>query len=214
MLSNTKFIVATALLFTSAFAQQSATPAASPSSAAAATGSAASAATTNVRDIENLVEYLIPSATSSLSPAQESRIAVDASNFLVEYTATKPLTQALVGAFIGQLFGGASTTPSPAQESSIDNLLGMAGTAALANPSAYVQSVEEIVRPFAFAAAVTSYADGLFDGLRTVIASELSVPVPTPTSQSSSAGASKPMATGVVGAAAAAALGVAGVAML
>jgi len=200
MLSKT--VLALCLLASSTFAQ-------SPvQSAAVATATGA-----NDQDTENLVHYLLPSAApSSLTPAQASRVAVDASDYFIAYTSANPVSKLQANAVVAGFLG--ATVPSGAQQSSIGDLLGEAGTAALANPSGYVQSLEDLVQPFGFAGQVTSYAEGLFDGLRTVIASDLSVAVPTPTTTSSKAAAAggrrDVLPTGVVGAAAAAVLGVAG----
>ena len=112
---------------------------------------------------------------------------------------------------VGVLLG--TTTPSPAQTSSLGALIGDVQNGLMNNPSAYISSVNAQVSPFPFAGEVQSYENGFVDGLRTVVATALSMSPPAPTTTSSTAGAA-PKQTGVVGGAFVVAAGLVGVGLL
>ncbi len=90
----------------------------------------------------------------------------------------------------------------------------------MANPSAYIASINAAVSPFPFAGAMSTYENRLLDGLRTVVASDLSMSVATATGTAASAthtgaaGRARVLPTGLVGAAVAVAAGVMGLALI
>ncbi|MCJ1333418.1 hypothetical protein MMC10_010115 [Thelotrema lepadinum] len=212
--------ISSVLFALSAFAQSSA-PASSSATPTQNTGSSQpSAAASETGNLVNIVDFLIPSASiTSLTPAQSTKIAADAANFYQQYTASHPVASlensVLANAGINAVLGG--TEPSPAQQTSIQGLLGEASQGLVNNPSAYISSVNGLIAPFPFATLVQTYENGFIDGLRTVVASDLSLSAPAPTTASSSAGAAAAPAakpTGVMAGGVLAAAGIVGVALL
>ena len=217
-------------------ASSAATPTANTLSQPVASNSAAASQT---EDLEELVNYLIPTASiTSLSPAQvrdssitllklltnkpslqSSKVASDAAAFLSAYTASSPLSalesKIYLDGGVGALFG--STTPSPAQISSIQALVGEAQSGLVDNPSAFISSANALVSPFPFATDIENYENGFVDGLRTVVASDLSLSVPPPSSASSSStggGVAPARPTGLMAGGVAVAAGLLGAALL
>lgn len=143
---------------------------------------------------------------------QSSKIASDAAAYFNAYTAAHPVSALIEGAALDGFLG--TTQPSNEQENSLIALLGGAQTAVVADPSGYISSINAIVSPFGFAGAVQSYENGFLDGLRTVVASDMSLSIPpaSATGATSTGGASVP--TSVVGPAILAAAGIMGAAML
>lgn len=226
------------LLFAlNAHAQSSpASSAATPTTNTALQPSASGASSvTQSGNLANLVDYLIPTASiTSLSPEQvgirklhyekpllliclfqSSKLESDAAVYFSQYTQSHPVSALEADIFIGAVLGG--TSPSPAQETTLEHLLGAASSGLVNNPSAYISSVNAIISPFPFASEVQSYENGFVDGLRTVVAADLSLSVPPPSSTSTSsskAAAAAPRPTGAIAGGVAAAAGLVGVALL
>jgi len=166
-------------------------------------------------NLQDAVNYLLPSQTITLSPSQSRQVVADAQSFFTAYAQSHPVAQLQADFVAAELF--ASATPNAALQSSLQQLVGGAQTALLLDPSGFVQSVNAIVSPFPFAAEATSYEDGLVAGLRTIVAHDLNVLVPgAPTAGATSTGAAaNAVPTGFLGGAAAAlAAGAVGLAML
>ena len=228
------------LLFAlSAYAQVSA-PASSLATPTSNAGSSQpSTAASQTGNLANVVDYLIPSASiTSLTPAQvrlpfllfnhrnanhpspkSTKLAADAQNYYQQYTASHPISalenDVIANAGINGALG--ATEPSPAQQTSILELFGEASQGLVNNPSAYISSVNGLISPFAFATLIQTYENGFVDGLRTVVASDLSLSVPAPTTTSSSAGAAGAPAarpTGVMAGGVLAAAGIVGAVLL
>ncbi|CAF9923320.1 MAG: hypothetical protein GOMPHAMPRED_002807 [Gomphillus americanus] len=163
-------------------------------------------------DLENVVNFLLPSASiTSLSPSQSSAILSDAQAYLQSYTQASPIAELETKIFLDQLLG-ATTSPSAAQQSQLEALFNNAQADILANPSGFAVSVSTLVAPFAFASDIYSYENGIIDGLRTVVAKDVGASVPASTTSTSTALA--PKATGLGMSAIAAVAGLVGVGLL
>lgn len=236
-------LVLSSLLFAmGAYAQSSpASSSATPTQKASSQPSASGAAASQTENLAEVVDYLIPTASiTSLSPAQVSvfpairglycntnlfpvqstKLASDISVYFSQYTASNPISaleqSIVVNQGIGGLLGGA-TTPSPAQISSIEGLVNNAENGLVGNPSAFISSANALISPFPFATIVQNYESGFVDGLRTVVASDMSLSVPPPasaTSSHSTGGAAPARPTGVIAGGIAVAAGLVGAALL
>ncbi|KAI4147786.1 MAG: hypothetical protein LQ340_005387 [Diploschistes diacapsis] len=205
-----------------AYAQSSpASSSATPTQKASSQPSASGAAASQTENLAEVVDYLIPTASiTSLSPAQSTKLASDISVYFSQYTASNPISaleqSIVVNQGIGGLLGGA-TTPSPAQISSIEGLVNNAENGLVGNPSAFISSANALISPFPFATIVQNYESGFVDGLRTVVASDMSLSVPPPasaTSSHSTGGAAPARPTGVIAGGIAVAAGLVGAALL
>ena len=136
---------------------------------------------------------------TATNSSQSAAVISGAGAYLSSYTQASPIASLETQIFIDNLL--ASTTPSAAQQSSIEALFNNAESGILADPSGFVASVSSLVSPFGFASAVYSYENGFVNGLRTVVAADIGVTV-SPSTSSSTGGvprATAGVAAGAVG---------------
>lgn len=143
-------------------------------------------------NIPTLIAELLPGITTAPSPSQSAYLSSALPAYLSAFTATRPPSALEPDIAANILF--ATSTPSAGQISSIEAAVAGAETGLLNDPNGFVSKVNAMLEPFGGApSAVLAYESAAVDGMKTMLASALSVSVPT---QAASATASGSVQTG------------------